>query len=196
MRWVYDPAGVAVRPSGNVASAGRTSPTPRHSDLLGFDILQKIISGGQTGADRGALDAAIALGFPCGGWCPEGRNAEDGPIPESYPLQVLPGAGYRQRTIRNIQDSDGTAILCLGEPSGGSALTLAQCRRLNKPHLLIDGHIEGVGRAAELLLAFVDAFAIETLNIAGPSEGRSPGTHLYVEAAVTGLLACTRSRAK
>lgn len=159
-------------------------------------MLRKIISGGQTGADRGALDAAIAAGFPCGGWCPEGRKAEDGAIPECYPLQVMHGAGYRQRTIRNIQDSDGTAILCFGEPAGGSALTVTQCRRLDKPHLLIDGRIEAVGSAAELLVAFVDAFAIKTLNIAGPSEGRTPGSHVYVEAAIRGLIAHTQARAK
>src|ERR671915_1058228 len=73
--------------------------------------LAKIISGGQTGTDRGALDAALAWGFPCGGWCPPGRLAEDGQIPERYPLIELKEGGYSQRTLRNVVESDGTAIL-------------------------------------------------------------------------------------
>src|SRR5271165_7243365 len=74
-------------------------------------VLAKIVSGGETGVDRGALDAALALGFPCGGWCPADRSAEDGPIPQRYPLTPLPGIGYRRRTRQNVIDSDGTVIL-------------------------------------------------------------------------------------
>lgn len=155
--------------------------------------LQKIISGGQTGTDRGALDAALEVGFPCGGWCPEGREAEDGPIPQRYPLQVMPGAGYRKRTIRNIQDSDGTAILCFGELVGGSALTLAQCRRLDKPYIVIDGLIVDATRAGIQLAAFARQYVIQTLNVAGPSEGRSPGAGTYAKA-VVGALLLLRSR--
>ena len=150
--------------------------------------LQKIISGGQTGTDRDALDAALEAGFPCGGWCPEGREAEDGPIPQRYPLQVMPGAGYRKRTIQNVQDSDGTAILCVGEPMGGSALTLAQCRRLDKPHIVIDGLIVDPTRAGMQLTAFVRQYAIQTLNVAGPSEARAAGASTYAKAAVRTLL--------
>lgn len=150
--------------------------------------LRKIISGGQTGADRGALDAALEAGFPCGGWCPEGRKAEDGQLHARYPLEVLPGAGYRKRTIRNIQDSDGTAILCFGSPVGGSALTQAQTNRLGKPLLLIDGLQLDPPRAGEQLVAFVHRFGIETLNVAGPSEGRSPGAYAYAQAVLGALL--------
>ena len=150
--------------------------------------LQRIISGGQTGADRGALDAALEAGFPCGGWCPEGRKAEDGPIDARYPVQVLPGAGYRKRTIRNIQDSDGTVIFCPGEPLGGSALTLAQCERLGKRCLVIDTSESKPACAAELLEEALALHHIRVLNVAGSSEGRSPGTHGFVYAAIAELL--------
>ena len=74
-------------------------------------VLERIISGGQTGVDRGALDAALAAAFPCGGWCPAGRKAEDGVIAARYPLQELTRTGYPDRTLRNVRDSDGTLIL-------------------------------------------------------------------------------------
>jgi hypothetical protein len=86
--------------------------------------LRRIVSGGQTGADRAALDAALEANFPCGGWCPEGRLAEDGPLSPLYPLRELPGAGYRQRTIKNIESSDGTAFCYFTQPVGGTELTL------------------------------------------------------------------------
>jgi hypothetical protein len=85
--------------------------------------LLKIISGGQTGVDRGALEAALSASFPCGGWCPAGRKAEDGVIPEKYPVTPLPGGGYRARTRKNVQESDGTVILAPGELTGETALT-------------------------------------------------------------------------
>jgi len=78
--------------------------------------LRRIISGGQTGVDRGVLDAAIAAGFPCGGWCPTGRRAEDGRIPDRYPVAELPDGGYPARTVRNLLESDGTLILYRADP--------------------------------------------------------------------------------
>lgn len=153
--------------------------------------LRKIISGGQTGADRGALDAALEAGFPCGGWCPEGRKAEDGPIDARYPVQVLPGAGYRKRTIRNIQDSDGTVIFCGGQPIGGSALTFDQCKRLGKPCLVIDTRELTPSRAAETLVEALELHHIQVLNVAGASESRTPGIQAYVRE-VFGLLCGAR----
>ena len=100
--------------------------------------LLKIISGGQTGVDRGALEAALAHAFPCGGWCPADGKAEDGRIPDRYPLRPLPRGGYRARTLKNVQDSDGTVILAPGELSGGTRLTRKLCRQHGKPHLVIE----------------------------------------------------------
>ena len=101
--------------------------------------LARIVSGGQTGVDRGALDAALAAGFPCGGWCPEGRMAEDGTIPSHYPLTELPGAQYKQRTKRNVMDSDATLVIYFGELSGGTERTVRYCEQLRKPVLVVDG---------------------------------------------------------
>ena len=89
----------------------------------------KIISGGQTGVDRAALDMALQHGIACGGWCPEARRAEDGIIPEKYPLEVLAGGDYKARTRKNVQESDGTVIIYFGELRGGTKQTLNFCVR-------------------------------------------------------------------
>src|SRR3954447_15936349 len=101
-------------------------------------MLTRIISGGQTGVDRAALDVALEYGLDCGGWCPLGRRAEDGPIPERYPLEETPWDGYPQRTEGNVRDSDGPLILTRGEPDRGTALTAEIARRKNKPCLVVD----------------------------------------------------------
>src|SRR5207244_4480522 len=97
----------------------------------------KVISGGQTGVDRGALDAALALEVECGGWCPAGRLAEDGTIPECYPVVELTNAGYAERTARNVADSDGTLVICKGEPIGGTRETVDRCIEMGKPDSVI-----------------------------------------------------------
>ena len=99
----------------------------------------KIISGGQTGVDRAALDAALESGISAGGWCPEGRQAEDGPIAEKYPLQELPDGGYKERTLKNVQDSDATVIIYFVTISGGTGETIAYCLNEKNTYLLIDG---------------------------------------------------------
>ncbi len=86
--------------------------------------IAKIISGGQTGVDRAALDVAIELELPCGGWCPRGRLAEDGTVPDRYPLQETRSAEYAERTERNVIDSDGTLIIATRPLTGGTALTV------------------------------------------------------------------------
>lgn len=154
--------------------------------------LLRIISGGQTGADRAALDAALELSFPCGGWCPQGRLAEDGPLSSDYPLEELANAGYRQRTIKNIESSDGTAIFYFGRPTGGTELTLVQCIRLHKPYQLVDAAEIKPSRAGEILFFFTEQQEISILNVAGPSEGRSPGTYAYVHQAVLSLFKACR----
>lgn len=150
--------------------------------------LRKIVSGGQTGVDRAALDAAMAVGFPCGGWCPQGRWAEDGVIPERYPVQELAGAGPRQRTIRNVADSDGTAIIYVGSPEGGTALTLFQAIKKRKPYFLIDTREVLQVRAAERLDEFIRIHAIACLNVAGPRGSRCPNVYEYTLYALTRVL--------
>jgi Circularly permutated YpsA SLOG family len=95
--------------------------------------LSKIVSGGQAGIDRGTLDAVLAAGFPCGGWCPAECRAEDGPIPQRYPLMPLSGAGYGQRTRQNVIDSDGTAILFMNHSAAEQGLRgMCVCGRRNR----------------------------------------------------------------
>lgn len=150
--------------------------------------LAKIVSGGQTGVDRGALDAALNAGFPCGGWCPEGRKAEGGVIPERYPVQELPGAGYSKRTRRNVEDSDGTLILYFGEISGGTSFTLQVCNRFKKPVMSIDGAITSPQDAAAKVEEFVRDKRIATLNVAGPRAGSTPQAEHYAREAVAAAL--------
>ncbi|HEX9179918.1 MAG TPA: putative molybdenum carrier protein [Burkholderiales bacterium] len=139
----------------------------------------RIISGGQTGVDRGALDAALAAGVPCGGWCPAGRMAEDGPIPARYPVEELPQAGYVERTLRNVRDSDATLIICYGEPEGGTRQTLEFCERRNKPRLRVDAAVTPEQEAARQVAAFVRKLGIRVLNVAGPRASKQPGAHAY-----------------
>src|SRR5947209_12411896 len=97
----------------------------------------KIVSGGQTGVDRAALDVALELGLPCGGWCPKGRLAEDGVVPDRYPLDEAPTASYPERTRLNVRDSDATLVLSWGAPQGGTLLTVRACQGQGKPHLVL-----------------------------------------------------------
>src|SRR5580700_3392772 len=131
--------------------------------------LRRIVSGRQTGVDRGALDAALAAGIDCGGWAPGDRSAEDGVIPDRYPLVALPKGGYRQRTRLNVSDSDGTAILYDETLKGGTRLTRNLCALLKRPYILInaaDTPEPIVG--AEKIARFIEENTIETLNVAGP----------------------------
>lgn len=138
--------------------------------------IQRIISGGQTGVDRAALDFAIARQIPHGGWCPAGRHAADGVLDARYQLRETESSGYRQRTKRNVLDADATLILYRGRLEGGSLLTRDLAMRHGKPLLLCDLH----GPAQALLAAWQDwweSHPIAILNIAGPSEARNPGIY-------------------
>jgi hypothetical protein len=132
----------------------------------------KIISGGQTGVDRGALDAAMALGIPHGGWCPAGRLAEDGRIPDRYQLGETESAEYRVRTERNVLEADATLILCRGTPSGGTELTVRLAKKHRRPCLVVD-----LDRPAALdeVRRWLQSHGVEVLNLAGPRESQSPG---------------------
>jgi hypothetical protein len=133
--------------------------------------MEKIISGGQTGVDRAALDVALELGLPCGGWCPKGRRAEDGKIPGRYPLEETSSAEYPVRTQLNVEDSDGTLILSWGSPTGGTALTIKLARRLKKPYLLID-----LSRGEDpQKVRVVQQESNSCLECSGTPRGRSPG---------------------
>src|SRR4029453_8876365 len=133
------------------------------------------VSGGQTGVDRGALDAALEWGFSCGGWCPAGRLAEDGIIPGHYPVVELPDAGYAERTARNVADSDATIIILNGKPIGGTGETIDCCVEMQKPHLVIDCKRKEIAEAIEAVTEFVRAVSspsarlgMTVLNIGGP----------------------------
>jgi hypothetical protein len=134
----------------------------------------RIVSGGQTGVDRAALDEAMALGLEVGGWCPRGRAAEDGVIPFHYPLQEMPRAGYAARTKKNGVDSDGTRIVYFDSATGGTALTIKYAITCKRPFLLIDAAELTVERAALRLGRFIGDYAITTLNVAGPRGSGEP----------------------
>ena len=151
-------------------------------------LFKKIITGGQTGVDRGALDAALSKNFPCGGWCPDGRKAEDGVISDKYPLQVLANGNYSDRTMRNVSDSDGTAIIVFNGLMGGTAKTLDYCLTLQKPYILINGCESDEKKAATMLVGFIEQNNIEKLNIAGPRESQMQGAHDYAFKVVISLL--------
>jgi hypothetical protein len=148
-------------------------------------ILQRIVSGGQTGVDRAALDIAFELRLPCGGWCPKGRRAEDGPLPERYPLQETTSNAYPQRTALNVRDSDGTLILTRGEPDRGTALTARLAERYRKPCLTLD---LSEPPAPQTVRAWVEAHQIRVLNVAGPRESSKPGIHVEAAQFLTAVL--------
>jgi hypothetical protein len=146
----------------------------------------KIISGGQTGADRGALDAAMASGVEHGGWCPRGRLAEDGAIPTCYQLTETETPEYPARTERNVRQSDGTLIVHRGPIGGGTELTLRLAQQHGKPYLLVD---LDAPLPAEEVARWIGENTIEVLNVAGPRESQSPGIAAETRAFVDALLA-------
>ncbi|MGA2796937.1 MAG: putative molybdenum carrier protein [Thermoguttaceae bacterium] len=135
-------------------------------------LLKKIISGGQTGVDRGALDAAIALGMVHGGWCPQGRQAEDGRIPDCYLLEETDSPDYPVRTERNVLESNATLILYRGQLSGGTLLTFRMAGDHERPCLAVD--LDSPIPPGEIRKWF-EAHGVEVLNVAGPRESQSPG---------------------
>jgi len=144
----------------------------------------KIVSGGQTGADRAALDWAIANDLPHGGWCPRGRLAEDGIIPAFYRLKETVSTEYEVRTERNIWDSDGTVIFTIGaELSGGSRDTAAIATRLNKPWMHLSKK-EAIDPVEELRL-FIRKNQVKVLNVAGTRASKEPLVGEFVRNTLT-----------
>jgi hypothetical protein len=150
--------------------------------------LLKIISGGQTGVDRGALDAALDLGVECGGWCPAGRLAEDGIIPERYPVIELEDGGYAERTAQNVVDSDGTLIISNGEPIGGTRGTIERCIEKGKPYLIINYREMSTLEAKGKALTFWQNRCIRRLNVAGPRASQWPEGHALTYEIMSGIL--------
>jgi hypothetical protein len=143
-------------------------------------MLKKIISGGQTGADRAALDAAINVGLSHGGWIPKGRLTEHGPLPEKYNLQEMPTASYPKRTEQNVIDSDGTLIMSQGNLTGGSLLTQELAEKHKKPCLQIDFSEEIIYGAAVHVDDWTQEHGIEVLNVAGPRASKDPKIYAKV----------------
>ncbi len=146
----------------------------------------RIVSGGQTGADRAALDFALAHGIAHGGFCPAGRRAEDGRIPDRYTLRELESRNYAVRTEANVRAADATVAFSVDRPTGGTALTLELAARAGKPHLLITG--EPAEADASRLLFFLRRHAVRTLNVAGPRGSNAPGIDARVRDTLAGVL--------
>jgi hypothetical protein len=151
--------------------------------------LPKIVSGGQSGVDRAALDVAIRFGLRHGGWCPAGRKAEDGQIPQRYELKETPSSEYRERTRRNVIDSDATLIICVGPLTGGTALTLREAKRLRKPHTV--ANLLRMGDETSRVIRWLKRQQPDVLNVAGPRASQHPGigrlTQDFLERVLEGL---------
>jgi hypothetical protein len=150
-----------------------------------------IVSGGQTGADRAALDFAIRACIPHDGWCPRGRLAEDGRLDPCYQLRETPAAKYEERTRWNVRDSDATLVVTIrAKPTGGTALTLGSARQQRKPCLHIARETTStVEDGAERIAEFIAEHKIERLNVAGPRASQEPEITAFVYELLTAALA-------
>ena len=138
-------------------------------------MLKKIISGGQTGADRAALDVAVKFNIDHGGWVPKGRRAEDGSVKEKYRLTETGAMDYRERTKLNVMDSHGTVIISRGDLTGGSKFTQTVAKEIGKPNCYIDLLQSEEFEAAVILKSFIQENQIQVLNVAGPRQSSIPG---------------------
>jgi hypothetical protein len=150
-------------------------------------MLSKIISGGQTGADRAALDVAIRFNIPHGGWIPKGRIAEDGPLPDKYQLQEMTTDSYPKRTEQNIIDSDGTLVISHGSLTGGSAFTRKMTKKHNKPYLHINLNKVPEYHAVFLVRKWMYENGVEILNVAGPRASKDPEIYKKVFDIIKGV---------
>ena len=140
----------------------------------------KIVSGGQTGVDRAALDFAIRHGCEHGGWCPRGRLAEDGVVPPIYRLCETDSADYDERTEKNVLDSDATLIVARErELSGGTAFTKTCAEQHGRPVLVVCER-DGISKGTAALSKFLKRHKVCTLNVAGPRESQAPGVGKFV----------------
>lgn len=137
-------------------------------------MLRKVVTGGQTGVDQAAWDVAIRLSLEQGGWVPEDGSNEDGPIPSRYRFERLDRGGRDERTRRNVRDSDATLILSRGLPTGGSALTWEEARRMAKPVIVVDLGAVDRGASVRRIRGFLREHRVGTLNVAGPPRSLDP----------------------
>ena len=150
--------------------------------------IRKIISGGQTGADQAALDAAIEAGCAHGGWLPKGRKTENGPLPLSYRLEEMKSSNYRHRTAKNVREADGTLLVTHGELSGGTLLTRVFAEKYGKPWLHIDCSRQSAEEAHALCRKWLGENAVAVLNVAGPRASGDPDIYTAVKRLVDRLL--------
>lgn len=146
-----------------------------------------IVSGGQTGADRGGIEAAIEMDAHYCGWCPKGRRAEDGRIPEHMVLTESREEGYLLRTEINVAFASATVIFTYGKLTGGSKKTLEFITRQSKPYLWIDLTI--AGEYAPVILQFIHDNQVSFLNVAGNRESKAPGIQQKVKTIMMQVLA-------
>lgn len=151
----------------------------------------KVVSGGQTGVDRAALDAALALGLSCGGWCPKGRRAEDGEIPRRYPLAEASTEDYAERTELNVRDSDATLVLTWGLPRTGTKLTIDVAKTFSKPCFVAD-----LSRGVDLLAVrdWLYGARVGCLNVAGPRASKHPKVYPAALRTLTTLFKAAAAR--
>ena len=152
-------------------------------------MIEKIISGGQTGVDRAALDVAMELGVRCGGWCPAGRHADDGPIPARYPLQETADIDHTVRTESNVRHSDATLIVYRGELHGGTAYAVEMARHLGRPVLAIDvEEPPDIGEVTDWLRSA----QVRTLHIGGPRESSRAGIYNQARSLIARIITAAR----
>lgn len=151
-------------------------------------MITKIISGGQTGADRAALDVAIEFSIPHGGWIPKGRKTEAGPLSEKYQLKEMPSTDYPQRTEQNVIDSDGTLIISHGDLTGGSEYTRQMAEKHNKVWIHVDASKVSVDAAVEVIRAWISGNKIKVLNVAGPRASKDPKIYGTVKRVLSAAL--------
>lgn len=151
-------------------------------------MIKKIISGGQTGADRAALDTAIKFNIDHGGWIPAGRKAEDGILSDIYHMEEMPTDSYPKRTEQNIMDSHGTLIISRGQLTGGSLLTHKLASKLERPCCHIDLIKIDEFEAAIIVNSFVSEYFIDLLNVAGPRASSDPEIYRSVKALLETLI--------
>ncbi len=151
--------------------------------------LKKIVSGGQTGADQGALAACVQRKFPYGGWVPKGRRTEKGKVPAKYRMRQHWSRHYPPRTEKNVVDSDGTVIFAFGKPDGGSLLTIDFAKKHNKPWLAVDlerSVDEAVAKVVRWIRRRLPDGAV--LNVAGSRRSKAPGIHMAVKKVMVGVI--------